>query len=281
MIFKYNSLAALAAGVVVMMPALVSCDNIDENDRFLPNPRPVVEKTVLVAEFTGMNCVNCPTGAETIHNVQLAYPGDVIAVGLHPENNVNTRPIPGLDQDFQSHEATVFYEYDKFKTAYFPAAIIDGAAPNSNINEWSSLIISQLSNTSPVVINVDADFDKSSRKLVVNYDVKFNEVYMNRCSILLWVMENNIVGIQQTPTGYVTDYVHNHVLRASVNGDWGVELGAYFEPEMTVSGSAEMTLPEKWVAENCQVVAFVFQSDSKTVEQAALTEAVKADDPSK
>ncbi len=43
-----------------------ACDNIDEDDRFIPVERPHSEKTVLIEEFTGARCVNCPDGAAVV-----------------------------------------------------------------------------------------------------------------------------------------------------------------------------------------------------------------------
>ncbi|MDE6786784.1 MAG: Omp28-related outer membrane protein, partial [Muribaculaceae bacterium] len=63
-------------------------------------------------------------------------------------------------------------------------------------------------------------------------------------------------------------YEHNHVLRASLNGDWGEELGKSFVDGEKKEGTASMTLKEDWVAENCDVVVFVYGDDNKEVEQA-------------
>ncbi|MDE6631654.1 MAG: Omp28-related outer membrane protein, partial [Muribaculaceae bacterium] len=79
-----------------------------------------------------------------------------------------------------------------------------------------------------------------------------------------------IMGTQTMPDGKMNlNYEHNHVLRASLNGDWGEELGSAFIEGDLKDGQASITLQEDWVAENCDVVVFVYRDDDKEVEQAA------------
>ena len=73
-----------------LLPLLFSCDYIDENERFIvvdshfeqPDTESVV-KNVLLEDFTGQRCVNCPRGSEVIEQLQEAYPERLIAVGIH------------------------------------------------------------------------------------------------------------------------------------------------------------------------------------------------------
>lgn len=263
----YFSVAALAAA------SFSSCDNIDENDRFIPVERPTVEKVILVPEFTGIRCVNCPEGAKTLHDLQGSYPDNVIVVGMQPENTAYTRPIRGFQ--LYSSEATTYYEY--FNPNAFPCAVIDFVSMNYNISQWTTDGIARMSVPSPLTLETSAEYDASTREVKVNYKGTFNQMYNKELSVLVWVIENKIIGPQMTTGGQtIEDYEHNHVLRASANGDWGESLGAYFETEQTVEGTASIVLDEKWVAENCQVVAFFFQTGGKTVEQAAIADVISS-----
>ena len=50
--------------IVIAAVLLVGCDVIGENDRFIPVDVKVGERIVLLEEFTGFRCVNCPLAAE-------------------------------------------------------------------------------------------------------------------------------------------------------------------------------------------------------------------------
>lgn len=63
---------------------LLSRDSIAEEDRLIYEAPPVVNRSVLIEDFTGQRCVNCPNAADEIHSLQQEYGEDmIIAVGIH------------------------------------------------------------------------------------------------------------------------------------------------------------------------------------------------------
>ncbi len=273
---KLNNIIKVSALAGIGVVMFTACDNIPEADRFIKVERPVIERNVLLFDFTGIRCVNCPDAAEAIHELQQSYP-QVIAVGLHPEGHPFTEPLRGLD--LRCHEATVIYN-NFINDTSLPQAVIDGGAPNNMYTTWSTEAITALKKPAPATIALDIDYDAAKREVVVNYDVKFNQGYTGNCSVMVWVMENGIVGPQQLSSGVKRDYTHNHVLRASLNGDWGQPLdGTSFMPDQIVEGAAAMVLDESWVPENCQIVAFMFQTGSKVVEQAEIADLISTETP--
>ena len=61
-----------------------ACDYIDEDDRFIYVEPANVAKRVLIEDFTGQRCVNCPSATETIKQLQDTYGKEnVIAVAIH------------------------------------------------------------------------------------------------------------------------------------------------------------------------------------------------------
>ena len=41
------------------------------------------EQKVLIEDFTGFRCGNCPSAAETADNLYKAYKGKIIVIGIH------------------------------------------------------------------------------------------------------------------------------------------------------------------------------------------------------
>ena len=75
--------------------AFAACDNISESERYGKDPVDVQKaKNVLIEDFTGQKCINCPKATDVIHELQGLYGEDhVIAVAIHggalslPETN--------------------------------------------------------------------------------------------------------------------------------------------------------------------------------------------------
>ncbi len=244
---------------------LSSCDNVDEADRFIKVERPTISRKVLIQEFTGQGCINCPQGAALVHSLQSQYPGSIIAVNLHPENTQYTRPLGKLQ--LTSPEATVYYTY--YHPSSLPAACIDGNQPISNVALWTNAILNAVSMASAADLDIETEYSKDTRELKVTYNANFNSIYDSPLNINIWVMENNIVGPQYSGSNIIFDYVHNHVLRTSLTGDWGVTIANSFIPDNNFKNSFTITLDESWVAENCEVIAFLQNPSSKIVEQSA------------
>lgn len=259
---------------------MASCDNIDENDRYKPVAKPTSAKRLLIQEFTGNRCTNCPKGAAAIHSIQESYPGQVIAVGLHPEGGgPNTRPIG--DQDFRCEEAQVMFEY--YLPSGFPSAVFNGnkSSLSTSYATWPTTVYdifrSEQENdmNAGMEIYATTSYNSTSRELTVDYTIDMYRSYSQNLSVMVWIMENDIVGWQLDGDIYLEDYVHNHVLRASLNGGWGQQLPQLELVEgAEISGTSSIVLNEDWVAENCQIVIYTFQTDSRIVEQANVFDAV-------
>ena len=48
------------AAAVLAAAALTSCDNVPEADRFIKLPPIEADRAVLIEDFTGQYCLNCP-----------------------------------------------------------------------------------------------------------------------------------------------------------------------------------------------------------------------------
>jgi len=90
--------------------------------------------------------------------------------------------------------------------------------------------------------------------------------------LAVYLLESQIINWQtdysQSPAD-IPDYEHNHVLRRAINGSWGMEIAS----DTIVAGSSIVksyayNLPDEFVKENCAVVAFVYNDDTKEVMQA-------------
>lgn len=276
---KQKSLIGTAALALTL--TLGACDNIDEQDRFIPVEVPKTEKVVLIEEFTGTRCPNCPTGAEKIAALHEVYGHKVIPVSLYPD------AIPLLTKphnvDLKTQVATdIFNQYNK-KNA-LPAAMFnripeDEAVLSTSIALWGnnvSHILNDKNDTfAPVNIALTTDYNSEKRELSVQYNCTFTKDIPEDVSFQVYVLENGIVGTQSTLSGKDTNYVFNHVLRTALNGTWGKEFGGNHIIGESIEDASTVTLDERWVADNIQVVGFLcYTGGNRTVLHAALVESI-------
>ncbi|MDE7421720.1 MAG: Omp28 family outer membrane lipoprotein [Muribaculaceae bacterium] len=263
----------LTIGLFLLAGVATGCDNIDNDERYIKVEKPVIDnpRTLLIMEFTGNNCINCPRGAEVINQIKEDEAQErVISVGLHPFGDINTTPLPSVNgiQDFRTQAATALYEY--YQPGGFPTAIFNGlkSSMSGTMTDWQQRASEALKIPSVLNLAATCEYDKDSRNLTVDYSVEFLDYVNTKLNVTAWLVENHIMGTQKMPNGSTNrNYEHNHVLRASLNGDWGQELGSAFLEGDVKEGTASMTLEEGWAAENCDVVVYVYRDDNKEVEQ--------------
>lgn len=266
----YSKLLMLATIPAALLAG--GCDDVKEGPgRYQHVGLIESERRVLVFDFTGQSCTNCPVGAQTIQEIHDSYPANIVAVGLSPFGNPNTEPPTAKDFGLRSEEATVMYKY--YNPDGFPCAVFDGTSMDQgSFAVWNQMFRQALLVAPQADITTVLKYDEESRNLKVQYTVEYLDNVGGASNIQLWITEDNIVAPQKLANGSVYPrYVHNHLLRASMAGDWGDELGSGHKAGEVVHGEAEIVLDANWNAENCNVVAFVQLQSDKSVLQALQT----------
>lgn len=230
--------------------ALMACSHIDEADRLIYVKPAAVQRCVLLEDFTGQRCINCPKANDEIKLLQEQYGEDnVIAVSIHSGPlgfHTNDRFV-GLSTD------TGDDYYDYWQLDYQPVGMIDRGAP-CEYTTWNTHIREELQKTAPVEIMLVSWREGSQLKV----QTTVTAVDGNTMGKLqLWLTEDNVTAFQLMPDGTRNDhYLHQHVFRAAINGDWGEDISLQ-EGEIV---NKNYTLPtsSEWKEDDLSVVAFIY-----------------------
>ncbi len=241
---------------------LVSCDEVDEAHRYVSMPQVEVRRNVLLEDFTGQFCSNCPRAHETMHGLKEQYGDALIAVSIHATDVFGIREgqyptIVGLMQP----EGNVYAE--RWGASELPTGMVNRFGGLSKYDKWGSEVRSAMEQEPKVSISLSTDYieDKDSISIRAellpssNIDAKLQ----------LWITESNIVAMQQDGTNVDFNYVHNHVFRACVNGTWGEDVT--LEPDIYRTFERGIKVKYNWKKEHLSVVAFVY-NDAEGVLQA-------------
>ena len=115
---------------------LTACSHIADDERLIyVKPAPTV-RSVLLEDFTGQRCINCPKASEEISALQQQYGEDaIIAVGIHA-GPLAMHP----DSRFVGLATDTGDEYfDHWHLEYQPVGLIDRSTP-MKYSEWSAKI---------------------------------------------------------------------------------------------------------------------------------------------
>lgn len=228
-----------------------ACSHIDESDRLIYVKPADVKRRVLLEDFTGQRCVNCPKASDEIKALQEQYGEDhVIAVGIHsgPLGFYTKSDYLGLSTEVGDEY------YDHWALEYQPVGLIDRGAP-LEYTAWNARIREELEKTAPV--EIDIELHQNDNQLTVQAEVMgIDGTTSGR--LQLWLTEDGITAFQMMPDGTRNmEYIHRHVFRAAINGTWG-ESVSVAEGETITTKDYLFTIPEGWNADRLSVVAFVY-----------------------
>lgn len=248
------------------------CEDIKDSERFIPVETPEVPETptdpddpavpkqlknVLIEDFTGMLCINCPDAATVVTQLQDYYGHDrVIAVAIHGD-------MPGLSGPLKNDLGTEYFRY--WGVQSLPTGMVDRKGGLQNHPSWMAITDERLKMESPVNLSLEnSTYDAAERALTVQVDALAGAGL--KANLQVWITESNIVSFQKMPDNSVNArYVHNHVLRGAINGSWGETIA--LESGVEKSVTYHYAVPSAWVAENLSIVAFVYDSNSNEVIQ--------------
>ncbi len=255
---------SLAMGCA-MAWSLVACDEKDADERYKALPAVESQRVVLLEEYTGQNCVNCPTGHTIISQLAEQYPDNFIGVGIHAsgeigsisEDALDVLKRPGLlneDGSAYAKEAGVYT---------LPCGQVNRTTGLLSVDQWAAAVRDALSNPAKMDITVTADYDEATNTVNI-----FTEIcpYDNVNGYLqVWVLEDDITALQKDGNKIDLFYVHNHVLRGAVNGHNGEAVNLVIREDQNFNHS--VAVKDIWNPANLDIVVFVY--DNSGVQQAA------------
>lgn len=255
--------SALLTGLAV---SLTSCD-IAPDDRFILEDKVVPQRTVLLMDFTGQGCINCPNAHDVMSELSKQYNTDgntnLITVSIH----AGAQAMSVDRTDFSKNRIGLMIAEgqemnDAFSINAWPTGTVDHINGRDNTllySEWPGAVRSAFEK--PTDIRIDAEATLVDDNIEVSTQV--HSTADQDVALQVWVIENGIKASQRMPDGnYDQEYTHNHVLRFV---QYPVKTGKPMQLKEGVIASDQCEIPlkwtdkERWNRDNLQVVVFAFR----------------------
>lgn len=272
-----------------------ACDRVPYSEAYEKQPPVVVVDTnnyqpvtnyarkVLIEDYTGHTCGNCPYAAMEAHRIEEAYPGKVLVMGIHcgffaePKNY----PNGSFKTDFRTAVGNALDNEFKASAAGLPRGVVGRRKfDNSYLllhTDWDPKVAGILSEpSSGVGISINPKYTSSDSSLVVYTQIAFQKQISGELKIACYLLEDSIITWQKIyPTPSTSQniefYVHNHVLRGSLlpsNGQDLVTTKSTFVSGDSFKSTWQTTIPSWVKPENSKVLTIVYRTDTKEILQA-------------
>ncbi len=244
----------------------------------------VLPRNAVLEMFNGINCAFCPDGDLRAAQLVSAFPGRTVVIIIHTGPLADTFPgqpdfrtpfgaaidsmAGGTNYPSGTMNRVVWpgtYSQPPFFPQNPPNNLVirrpgwwDNAYPTSGTG---ADIILNGGNT-PVNIGAETIWNDITRELIINVELYYTSTETQNNKLNVAFLENGVIGIQSTPNGYDSSYVHDHMLRHLVTGQWGDTVTTTTQGTL-VTRTYAYTVPAGFNIENSDLAIFVTQSDNK------------------
>jgi hypothetical protein len=256
-----------------------ACDKIDEP--FLeetggsgPAPGEKVRK-VLLEEFTGHICVNCPEATLLAADLKQVYGEQLVLLTIH----AGDLAVPGaapFQADFRTTTGTDIYNF------YLPVGVPMGMLNRTSYqgsttlfkDSWEPAIQDLIGLPAEAFIELETSYEEASKKLDIHVHSEFLTDLTESYNLCVFIIESGIISPQKNdlasigPTPDWMDYEHKHMLRKSLNGSWGELLVDQPNTGEVMTKDYSITLDNNWDPAHVGVIAIIIDSQTYEVLQA-------------
>jgi hypothetical protein len=182
-------------------------------------------KKVLLEDYTGPYCGNCPPAAAVAASLHAQYTPSVVVIAVHAGYFAYAHG-PSFPGTFSTTVGEAWDGATGFGVSLIgnPNGMVDrkifpGFTLVHNQTKWPSTVALALQTPFIVRMDVTTNYDTVVRAL------NFKTTYTNNINISAVITEDGLTGNQKDYTvpspGIVADYDFEHVLRSDINSSWG------------------------------------------------------------
>jgi hypothetical protein len=240
-------------------------------------------KYVLVEEFTGATCTNCPAARTKLATISAANNNRLIVMGIHPKGIGQAEPVPGIHRhDFRTDIGTTIQNVYYSTIQGIPAAGFDRTMFNGEriltTEKWANPIETRLALKTPLNISIVSNYDQSKGAADIQVKVVYTEDVEPMHNLSVAIIEDSIVDAQEFPFSAIdTNYMFMHVFRdlltSAIGKPYLENLAKKEKGRVFIRTYYNYKLNPDWNPNHCKVIAFVHNGDGDNKEVIQVAEA--------
>ena len=246
-------------------------------------------KKVLIEDFTGHLCPNCPQAATEIEAIHDIYGDQIIAIAIHVTKSF-ARPYPAsqapnFQYDFRTSWGDDLDNLFDISSAGLPRGMVNrtGYPDNHKLgkDEWANAVTNELNKE----INFGIMINSSNNNINITTQVLNN--ISGSYNLVVCLTESGIINWQKDGTENIENYEHNHILR-SILLDEALSSNINYETNQEIQKNISYNLTEleeynidystnvaelgngnagNWNSNNMSIVAYIYNTNTKEVVQ--------------
>lgn len=243
-------------------------------------------KKILIEDYTGHTCGNCPRAADTLAAIDDLYPGKIVGLAVHvggfaaPAPGYGGSPSTAFLADYRTsvgdeYDATFGAEAFGLPAGMFNRKDFSIADHIKFYTGWRAYAASIVSEPSVVDLQIAVDFDIATRKICCSVKDSFLTTMSDTLRMVVLLTQDSIVDWQDNVGTITSTYVHRHMLRDAItpSGAWGEALMSGSIPVGTTHiKKFAYTIPADYKGipcdvTKCHIIAFIYKTSNYEIIQ--------------
>lgn len=237
-------------------------------------------RKVLLEDYTGHLCPNCPAAAQTAQTIKGIYGRRLVIMSVHA-GNFSVPGVTPYTYDFRTSVGDAYYNF--FIPSYFPIGMVNRMGfpvtqQWKDYSNWGTIVDSLMAKAPDADIQITNTYTTSSRLLNTIVSCKFlNLLTSGTYKLVVLLTEDSIQNAQKDKNLIPPDnltYYHRDVLRDVITTTaWGdsIATGPIAAGDSIVK-TYQYTLPATFkgmapVASQCYLVAYVYNASTYQIIQ--------------
>lgn len=183
-------------------------------------------KKMLIEEFTGIHCGNCPDAHELIDELFKAQGDNLYALAYHAGGYANPFSSEPDYRTPMGDSLDIYFKPDGYPNGMVNRNSFDTDTYMHGRGMWAAYGRTIVAQAAPVNIWVNSIYDSETRLLTIDVEGYYTadvDADFNLLNVV--VTQSNIKG-PQGGGGMGNNYVHNHMVRANITPMWGDTIAA-------------------------------------------------------
>ena len=209
---------------------ITSCDVVEgpyeiDTGGVTPTDTNTYVKKILIEDFTGHTCQNCPGAARELEAIHDLYGDQIIGMALHVSKTF-ARPYhsslaPNYQYDFRTKWGKEWDDLFGISGLGLPGGMVNRIGYPSEHrlgkDEWLARVITELEKEIDFGISITTNMTGTEGVITINTEILNN--INGDYNLVVCLSESNIINWQKDGPEDVEDYEHNHALRSLLSDE--------------------------------------------------------------
>lgn len=244
-------------------------------------------RKVLLEDYTGHTCGQCPPAATEAEEIYAKHNGKVIVIANHVSETFGA-PKKNYNEEFRDPASTAWDVEFGMSGPGLPCGTVNRVgSPSKRLaySAWESVVESELEKPQTVKLDVTTTYDPIQKLLEIKVLTTFKTALSFDVNLLMVITQDSIIGPQtnySVSQGKTSNYRWDHIMVKAINGTWGQSLKAapirandsisivkncYTPTKVFMNDAWPYSNPQTTNDDHLNVVVFAYNAETKEVLQ--------------